>query len=140
MSQILTDKSRYHVALGIFVALAFLVQSFMPSGYMPLIGSGKIFELTICHGNDIATIFVDEHMKPVTGANDTQKDTKKSGIGDKSCPFSSVSSKNLALASFLYQFTEKLTYERAAERNLAPHFSHIAPSPYDGRAPPQSLA
>ena len=124
MSQILTDKSRYHVALGIFVALAFLVQSFMPSGYMPL----------------IATIFVDEHMKPVTGVNDTQKDTQKTGIGDKSCPFSSVSSKNLALASFLYQFTEKLTYERAVERNLAPQFSHIAPSPYDGRAPPQSLA
>lgn len=86
---------------------------------MPLLGSGKVFEIAICHGNDLATILVDEHMQPVKDLGSGRGDHQKTKGTDKSCPFSTVSSKKLTLQYFLYQFAETLIYERKVVRKSA---------------------
>jgi hypothetical protein len=121
--------------MGIIIALAFFVQSFLPMGYMPQFNTGKFFEVTICHGDDLAKVLVDEHMQPVKN-DDGQTSHKKSAP----CLYSSVTSKNITLQTFLYQQTEQLTYEQYVVRNtpqLAFEFIH---TPYNGRAPPSSFA
>lgn len=140
MNLSLTHKGAHQLALGTLVALAFLVQSFVPSGYMPLLGSGKIFEIAICHGNDLTTILVDEYMQPVKDFGSRGGDHHKTKGVDKSCPFSTVSSKNLTVQSFLYQFTEQLVYERAVVRKALVNWDSLTELPYQGRAPPYSLA
>lgn len=125
---------------SILIALAFFAQSLLPVGYMPRFNTGKIFEITICHGDDITKLLVDEHMQPVKSGNSSEDGKEKSGDHFKSCPYSAVSSKNLALLTFLYHYTEKLTYERFVERKTAQLVSSLIHPPYEGRAPPYSLA
>lgn len=120
---------------GVIIALAFFVQSIIPIGYMPQLNTGKFFEITICHGDDLAKVVVDEHMNPVKDGS-----TEKLGDHYKSCPFAAVSSKNLALQTFLYHYTEQLTYEWAVEPKHFTFISHAFWRPYEGRAPPQFLA
>lgn len=130
----------YRLYLGIIIALAFFAQSLLPVGYMPQFHTGKIFEITICHGDDIAKLIVDEHMQPVKDGNSSQGGKEKSGDHFKSCPYSAVSSKNIALLTFLYHYVEKLTYERFVERKSLPFISYFVLLPYQSRAPPKSLA
>jgi hypothetical protein len=125
----------HRLYFGLIMALAFFAQSLLPAGYMPQFNTGKFFEITICHGDDIAKVVVDEHMNPV-------KDGGADKLGDhyKSCPYASASFKGLALLTFLYHYTEQLTYERAVERKPVAFVLHSFWQPYEGRAPPQSLA
>lgn len=128
----------YRLCLGFIVALAFFAQSMIPVGYMPQFNTGKFFEITICHGDALAKVVVDAHMHPVKGMSGTQDNTEKSGAHYKSCPYSAVSSKNIALLVFLYHFTERLIYERFVDREQSQPVSSFIRLPYEGRAPPKS--
>lgn len=130
----------YKPYLGFLLALAFFAQSLLPVGYMPKFHTGKILEITICHGNDIAKLLVDEHMQPVKAGNGSEDGKEKSGDHFKSCPYSAVSSKNITLLTFLYHYMEKLTYERFVELKMAQLVSYFIHPSYEGRAPPYSLA
>lgn len=123
------------------MALAFFAQSIIPAGYMPTFQTGKLFEITICHGDDLAKVLVDENMRPVKTMGGSQDNHGTSGKDHvQFCPYTAVSTKNIALTTFLYLFTEKLTYERAVERISSPFISYFFHLPYEGRAPPYSLA
>lgn len=128
------------IFLGLITALAFFVQSLLPTGYMPQFNAGKFFEITICHGDDITKVVVDEHMNPASAAGGSENGQGKLGGHLKSCPYAAVSSKNLMLVAFLYRYTEKLTYERMVERILPLSVRSFFYPPYEGRAPPYSLA
>ncbi len=128
----------YRLYLGFIIALAFFAQSIIPVGYMPQFNTGKFFEITICHGDDLAKVVVDEHMHPVKGMSGSQGNTEKSGSHYKSCPYSAVSSKNIALLAFLYHYTERLIYERFVDWEQSQLVSYFIRPPYEGRAPPKS--
>ena len=126
--------------LGVIIALAFFVQSIIPAGYMPQFHAGKIFEITICHGDNITKVAVDEQMRPVKNVGGSHDNHGKSSNHFKTCPYAAISFKCMNLATFLYHYTDKLTYERAVERTLSPFVSYIFYPPYEGRAPPYPLA
>jgi hypothetical protein len=115
--------------IGLILALAFIAQSCIPFGYMPKFGTGKIFAMTICHGVDQSTLWVDEHMKPV-------KDLPSKDSHDKPCVFASVSSKNLSTQTFLFQQTEILTYEEYVVRDDHRIYVSLTPHSYFSQGPP----
>ena len=122
------------------MTLAFFAQSLIPAGYMPQFNTGKFFEIMICHGMDITTVLVDEHMQPVDNITDGDEKTKTSQHQYKSCLYSVMSSKNLVLPTFLYLQIEHLIYEQFVERRSPLISSILICTPYDGRAPPESFA
>lgn len=140
MKKSLITTQNHRFFLSVLIALAFFAQSIIPVGYMPQFHAGKFFEITICHGADIATVVVDEHMSPVKDVKGSQRGTEKSGDYYKSCPYAAVSFKSLALLTFLYHYTERLIYERAVEKDTSLFVTYFIRSPYEGRAPPHSLA
>ncbi len=120
---------------GLIVALSFLMQSITPTGFMPKLGSGKFFEITICHGAEQSTITVDENMQPVNVADKGNKGTKESDHS-KPCVFASLSTKNLTLQSFLFQQSEILTYEEFVVRNALQIHSIEPVHTYFSQGPP----
>ncbi len=132
-----TVKS-FRLFSGLFIVLAFFVQSVIPVGYMPKFDAGHFFEITICHGADITKIVVDENMQPVT-------DVQKKSAGDtstenhKPCLYSAVSFKSLGLPFFVYHHVEQLIYEQYVDRGSSPTISILTHPPYEGRAPPISF-
>lgn len=120
---------------GLLLALAFLAQSMIPSGYMPKLGTGKFFEITICHGAEMATLIVDDHMQPVKDVGEKDKG-HNSTDQTKPCVFASISGKHLVFQSFLYQQTEHLTYERFVPRDTEQTAQNIETKSYLAQAPP----
>ncbi len=126
------------VAMGIVIVLAFLAQSMIPAGFMPAFGTGKFFEITICHGADQTRILVYENMQPVKDGGSGNKKIPSSDQS-KPCIFASVSSKDLAIQAFVLHQAELLTYEEAVVRE-----GHRAPSAkvftaYYSQGPPHFL-
>ena len=134
-----SKNSHSHMFLtGLIVALSFLMQSITPTGFMPKLGSGKFFEITICHGAEQSTITVDKNMQPVKVAGNHDKGTKESDHS-KPCVFASLSTKNLTLQSFLFQQSEILTYEEYVVRKEPHIYSIDSVHTYFSQGPPYIL-
>lgn len=120
---------------GLLTVLAFLAQSLIPMGYMPNFKSGRVFEITICHGTDQVKVLVDENL------NQVSPDTKNHGTDNSSsCIYATTSGKDLAFQTFLFQQIEHLTYEAYVERSTGRHFISVINRPYFGQGPPTFLS
>lgn len=126
------DSKSYQFFLGLLLALALFAQGLIPSGYMPVIGKGKIFEITICHGNDQATILVDDNMQPVKGQGQGDTDHQKSAP----CLFMGMSAKYLAQQDFIFQQVEHLIYAQYVVRDMGEVATILPTKFYEGQAPP----
>lgn len=121
--------------LGMFVLLAFLAQSIIPTGYMPKFGTGKFFEIVICHGAEQVSLLVDEHMQPVKVA-DHKNNQNNSADDTKPCVFASASGSSLEAQNFLHQQTEYLIYEQFVVREVRQPTQNISAKSYLAQAPP----
>lgn len=128
--------------MGLLVALSFLLQSLIPTGYMPELGSDKLFQIVICQGAEQTTILVDENMQPVHDESPDQ--TTPSGTHGKAdlkpCVFSSFTHASLQTRDFYIAYIERLTYAKYVERHAQPTPYRISIKPYNDRAPPASYA
>lgn len=109
-------------------------------GYMPQLKAGKVFEVTVCHGNDLVNMLVDETMQPIKAGDSTTEKNKTSHGESHPCLYATSSSKDLAFQSFIFQYAERLTYEAFVDRDTSSPLSAPYIVPYDGRAPPHSYA
>lgn len=125
--------------LGLLMLLAIFAQSIIPAGYMPSFKSGQVFAITICHGAGETTVMVDENMKPVPSESEQHSDKNKDS-GMKSCVYTSVSTKDIAFQSFMFEQSERLTYEAFVERTNIQNIVTVTPRPYFGQGPPVSLS
>ncbi len=132
---VLLKFKQKQLLLGCFVLLAFWAQSIVPSGYMPKFGTGKLFEITICHGAEMATLVVDEDMQPVK-AGDKDNNNHNSNDQTQPCVFASISGKYLSFQPFLFQPVEHLIYERFAAQDQKQIIHITAPKSYLAQAPP----
>lgn len=110
-------------AFLLLVILAVLTRAFIPAGFMPEAQGGKI-AITICHGADLQTIFVDAPVQPTKPAK-----------GD--CPFSPIAQSDagadytVTLAALPVTYMVRLDW--TVEEVYATQRAHAPGNP---RAPP----
>jgi hypothetical protein len=126
-------KSQYvQLLVGIILLIAFLAQSIIPSGFMPSFQVGETFQITICQGADQVRIEVDGDMNPV------QKSGHSSDVKSP-CLYSSVSTKYLSVADFVFAQNVHLLYEEFVVRDIKSHDVHQYYPAYFPQAPPVFL-
>lgn len=126
-------KSQYvQLLVGIILLIAFLVQSLIPSGFMPSFQVGKTFHITICQGVDQVSIEVDGNMNPVQKSGHST-DTKLP------CLYSSIFGKYVSVTDFVFAQTVYLSYEEFVVRDMQSHDVYQHYPAYFPQAPPHSL-
>lgn len=125
-----SGKGRAASLVLLFVAAAFLLRAFLPSGFMPSVSVDGSYELVICSGMGEKTIRV--------SADGTQEDSNPSSGEDGACAFQMVSSqKHIPVTLFLaIPFLEII----APDFSLTPifHADDTAQKTYAARGPPSA--
>jgi hypothetical protein len=126
------NKTCLEFFAGIILLIAFLAQSFIPSGFMPSFKIGKTFHITICQGADQVSIEVDKDMNPVQKSGHSTDTTSP-------CLYSSVSTKYVSVPDFVFAQNVRLLYEEFVVRDIKSHDIHPHHPAYFPQAPPAFL-
>lgn len=125
-------SSQRHRALNILVLLAFLLQAFVPAGFMPSFGDDGKVKISICTAQGFQTIFVDGAQSPEPADEGEQHDSMSL------CPYAFTASKSAVyedIAAYHSAVLSKAQFHDVSDINPQTAILH----PWSSRAPPAVL-